>query len=141
MPSTSLPIGITIRPLLPEEYFLASGPEGVVWPESAVILGAWRDDKLVGWLGSVVIPHIEGLWVDEVERESGGQIARELHRQVERASAMLGRRIIFAFVPDDKPGMGSHLLRNGYEKLPITIWGKLLNDVEEEGEQLCLQQP
>lgn len=125
-PSSLLPL--TFRPLRPEEYFLASGPEGVIWPESAVILGAWRGEKLVGRLGVLALPHIEGLWVDEDERESGGQIARELHRQVEAASAELGRPAVFAYVPADLPGMRSHLQRVGYEKIQMELWGKSLQE-------------
>lgn len=128
---SNLPVGITIRPLRFEEFHLASGPEGVQWPEGAVILGAWRNNTLVGRIGVVLLPHIEGLWVDEAERESGGQIARALHREIEKASLELGRPHVFAYCPEDKVGMAAHLARSGYDYLPIAVYGKRL---EEEGE-------
>ena len=124
----SLPEGVTIRPLEPQEFHLASGPEGVQWPENAIILGAWRGDKLVGRCGVVLLPHIEGLHVDESERESGGVIARELHKQIEEASALLGRAAIFAYVPTTHPGMAAHLGRSGYVPLEMTVWGKNLQE-------------
>lgn len=123
-----LPSSITIRPLTTEEFHLASGPEGVEWPKSAVILGAFRDGKLVGRIGTLILPHIEGLWVDENERECGGQIARELHKQIEEASKLLGRPHIFAYVPNTHPGMAAHLSREGYSQLPLTVWGKNLEE-------------
>jgi hypothetical protein len=124
----SLPVDVTFRPLFHSEYSLASGEEGVIWPESAVLLGAWRGEKLVGRIGSVVLPHIEGIWVDENEREAGGAIARELHRQIESAARSLGRPAIFVYCPEDQPGMALHLSRAGYEKIPFTLWAKKLEE-------------
>jgi hypothetical protein len=119
--------GLHFRPLGLQEFHLASGPEGVQWPESAVILGAWRGKELVGWIALISLPHIEGIWVDPEEREAGGAIARELHRQVEAASELLGREVLFAFVPDEThSGMAAHLLRAGYTKIPMTLYGKRL---------------
>jgi len=120
--------GVQFRPLSPGEFHLASGPEGVQWPESAVILSAWRGSKLVGRIGSVVLPHIEGIWVDPEEITAGGEIARELHRQIEDAARELGRPHVFAYVPDTHPGMAAHLLRSGYECLPLTVWAKKLGE-------------
>lgn len=120
-----LPSDIQIRPLTLEEFPLASGPENVIWPSNAVILGAWRGEKLVGRIGLVVLPHIEGLWVDPAER-GVGDIARALHSEIENASRELGREFIFAFVPENLPGMAGHLSRAEYEKLPIELYGKKL---------------
>ena len=122
----NLPSDLQIRPLTTSEFHLASGEEGVQWPESAVILGAWRGEKLVGRIGSVVLPHIEGIWVDPEEREAGGTIARVLHEQIEEAARSLGRPFLFAYVPDTHPGMAAHLSRSGYERMQLTVWGKKL---------------
>lgn len=130
--SSSLPPGISLRPLTEAEFPLASGPEGVIWPSGSILLGAWRDEKLVGWLGVVSLPHIEGLNVDESERDSSGAIARALHQAVESASMELGRPAVFAYVPTDKPGMGIHLQRHGYKRIELELWGKSLQNAEEE---------
>lgn len=122
----SLPEGYTVRPLAPEEFPLASGPEGVIWPSGAVLLGCFSpENRLVGRIGVLLLPHIEGLWVDPNER-GVGDIARALHTQIEDASRELGRQFVFAYVPEDLPGMGSHLRRAGYEPLNFTVLGKKL---------------
>jgi len=126
----SLPEGITIRPLTEAEFSLASGPEGVIWPRESILLGAWRGEKLVGWLGVVVLPHIEGLNVNAEEREHFGGIARALHQAVEQASMELGRSAVFAYVPADKRGMAGYLERDGYERIEMELWGKTLGNKE-----------
>ena len=127
----SLPPGISIRPLTEAEFPLASGPEGVIWPRGSILIGAWRGEKLVGRIGVLVLPHIEGLHVDESERESFGSIARALHQAVESASMELGRPAVFAYVPADKSGMGAYLQRDGYKRIEMELWGKALGTEEE----------
>lgn len=127
----SLPLGISLRPLTEAEFPLASGPEGVIWPRGAVLVGAWRGDKLVGWIAEIVLPHIEGLNVDESEREHSGAIARALHQAIESASMELGRPAVFAYVPANKSGMGTYLQRDGYKRIEMELWGKSLGNSEE----------
>lgn len=119
-------MNVNLRELKPEEY--SRQPEPVVnWPEGSYVVGAFtEEDKLVGRIAVVELPHIEGTWVDPEYRN--GLLPAKMVRAVENGMKAIGRSHVFAFAPNDIPEIADYLQRFGYEAFPVTVWVKKLEE-------------
>lgn len=105
-------------------------PEGVQWPPDSTVLYARENGEIVGRVGIIELPHIEGTWIAESKR--GSSLAPRLIAQMEKVVARLGRSHIFAFAEDSKPEIADYMERFGYTKFPVTVWAKSLNQPTEK---------
>ncbi len=114
-----------LRLISPTEAAKGLPPDGIPWPAGSLVIGAFdTTGKLIGRIGMVELPHIEGIWVAEEHRE--GLLESSLtYALVERLldiTELISRDKVLAFVSDDKPGIGSIAERHGFRKLPLTVW-------------------
>lgn len=98
-------------------------PDGIAWPDEALVIYALEGDKIVGRQAMMVLPHLEGAWVDEARR--GGTLAARLVKKAEELLSASGRSHVFAFSYDQQP-VGDYLERFGYSRFPVTTYVKEL---------------
>lgn len=112
-----------VRELNVEEIPGALAVDGAVFPDGAIVIGAFNGDgKIVGRTALMAIAHIEGTWVAEELR--GGFVAARLVRKAEQTLAENGFTSALAFTPDENPKVGEYLNRVGYTRLPLSVWQK-----------------
>lgn len=107
----------------------AIDPEGVQWPDGAIVLYAVEDEEIVGRQAYLLFPHLEGAWVRGDKR--GTSLAFRLVREMEKTVAETGYPAVFAYALDTHPEVAGYLERMGYSKLPLTVWTKPVS-VEKE---------
>lgn len=99
------------------------------WPPISHILYAIDEDKnIVGRIGILQLPHIEGTWVREDYRK--GFVAVRMLSKIEEFIADNDRKAAFAFVKSDDIDIQNYMQRFGYVELPLKVYIKSL--VEEE---------
>lgn len=104
-------------------------PEGIQWPDGTIVLYAVEEGEIVGRQAYLLFPHLEGAWVREDKR--GTSLALRLVKEMEKTVAESGYPAVFAYVLDTQPEVAGYMERMKYEKLPLTIWVK---KVEQEKE-------
>jgi RimJ/RimL family protein N-acetyltransferase len=116
---------VQIRTLEPHEFHLLDQvPSGMLSgtdPDRCFAVGALEGDKLIGCALLVVLPHIEGIWVDPEHRN--GLTAAGLEKSLVRWShEVLGIEKIFAYAFTDQ--IAGYLERIGYKRIPVTLYEK-----------------
>lgn len=114
----------------------AIDPESVLWPPDSLVQYAKENDEIVGRIGLIELPHLEGTFVAEHKR--GSSLAFRLLKGMEDKVASLGRTHLFAFVEDSKPEQIDMLERTGYVRFPVTVLAKRLA-VKDESELVSKQ--
>jgi hypothetical protein len=99
-------------------------PEGFPWPDKSLVIFAAKQGKVVGRLGMLDLPHLEGPWVHEAER--GGTVLSRLESKAEEVLKHLGNNAAFAYQLHAQPEIGDYLRRLGFTLMPINIWTKVL---------------
>lgn len=88
-------------------------------PETSIAVVAEDGGKIVGRMLLVVMPHIEGTWIDEKYRN--GSIGYRMEREVERQSRELGVSKVMAYAPLELAG---YMERLGFRRLNIVVLEK-----------------
>lgn len=111
-----------IKVLAPNEYqILAQAPDGVIPdPDWSIAIAEIEDDKLIGRLFMMIVPHIEGPWIEPGYRK--GRMLRDMEETLIEEMTSRGLKKLFAFAPDEE--IESYLERSGYVKQPYTVWAK-----------------
>lgn len=103
------------------------------WPENSHILYAIDEDKnIVGRMGLLQLPHIEGTWIDEKSRS--GLIGARMLAKMENLLIEHNRTAAFAFVKDENAEdikIQEYMERFGYIELPIKVYIKALVNEEK----------
>ena len=100
------------------------------WPENSHILYAIDEDKnIIGRMGLLQLPHIEGTWVDEKYRS--GLIGARMLVKMENLLIEYERTAAFAFVKSDDIKVQEYMKRFGYVELPIKVYIKALINEEK----------
>lgn len=111
-----------IRRLEPNEWgVLDRFPDGFK-PDpgnSIAVVALNKDGKPVGRMTLVVMPHLEGTYIDLDER--GGFLGYRLQKAIEKEARNLGVKKYFAYC---EPEHGQYLERLGYKKLNLEVWEK-----------------
>ena len=116
-----------IRVLTGPEMREIPQPDGVKWPEDSLFVCAFRDGQMVGKVGLIALPHVEGPWVAPEMR--GTTLFARMHSRMEEEVKALGRTYLLIVLPEDDRTLESYAARLGYERVPVTTWAKRL--VEE----------
>lgn len=113
------------------EFKLLTGPElntidpdGISWPFDTFAWVALEDGKLVGRSAILNLPVIEGTMVVPEKRSS--TLARRLIEKVEQLYKSLGKTHSWAMAANAE--IGDYLERIGYEKVPVTLYSKKLEN-------------
>ena len=116
--------GVTLKVMTGPEMNQIPQPDGVQWPDDSLFVCAFEGEKLVGRMGLIAIPHIEGTWVDGEHR--GSTLAFRLLEEMEKQVAELGRSYVFAFINEKAHDLEEYMVRCGYSRLPFVVYGKEL---------------
>lgn len=110
--------------LPPELNYLVSveGDPVDCFPEEFTFLAAFDDNGLAGRMAVCTLPHIEGTWVREDLRS--GRVGVTLLKTMEAKISATGRTHVWAFIYDEQPEISSYIERQGYVKMPLTLWTK-----------------
>jgi len=112
-----------IRVLKPEDQsLLEKTPQKDFDLKANVVLGAFDEKgQLVGTMGLVIIPHVEGTWVREEAR--GGTVLHRLEKAaLEHAREEYGITRLFGFSMD--AAMAEYAARSGWTRKDWTVWEK-----------------
>ena len=98
-------------------------PDGTLFtPENSIVAVAQENEKIVGMLSIVSIPHLEGIWVDPCCR--GGRVGYMLEKTCCEKLCDLGAKGVAAFAPFALPDtIGPYLDRLGYTEF-ASVWKK-----------------
>ena len=99
-------------------------PDEVKWPEDSLFVCAFRDGQMVGRVGLIALPHIEGTWVAPEMR--GTTLAARMFRRMEQEVKTLGRTHLLILLPEDDKTLDGYVARVGYERLPVSMYAKEL---------------
>lgn len=99
-------------------------PDGIEWPDGSDVIYAIEDNKIVGRLGRIFLPCLEGGWVAENKR--GGRLALKLAANMERIIKASGKSHSFAHVYEKQPEVAELLEHLGYKEMPLKIYMKEL---------------
>lgn len=99
-------------------------PQNVQWPDGSDVLYAVEQNAIVGRIGRIYLPIIEGAWVAEEKR--GSSLAVRLMRSMEDLIKTSGTSHSFAHTYDGQPEIENLLARYGYKQMPLKIWYKEL---------------
>ena len=113
-----------IRVLTGPEMREIPQPDGVNWPEDSLFVCAFRDGQMVGRVGLIALPHIEGTWVAPEMR--GTTLAARMFRRMEQEVKGLGRTHLLILLPEDDKTLDGYVARVGYERLGVSMWAKEL---------------
>lgn len=105
-------------------------PEGIPWPPESHVLFVYEDGRLIGRSSISFMPVIEGTLIEPDKRN--GTIATRIMREVEQRYLAFGKAVAMAFIPDEKPEIGTYLERLGFEKMPLTFYKKNLIAEQEK---------
>lgn len=100
-------------------------PRGIPWPENTTAVVARDERGEVKAISTIlVLPHIEGTWVAEDSRH--GTLPARLVKRVEQLLQDQGGSSVFAFAHDSDPQIKTYLDRFGYQRLPFSVYMKVL---------------
>ncbi len=109
-------------------------PENIKWPHDSVILYALEENgenrEIVGRIGIIQLPHIEGTWIREDKRNS--RVLSRLISKVENILEEAGRTAVFSFADKRDANVINYLERLGYTQLPLKVYMKPLVDLEQK---------
>lgn len=105
-------------------------PENLPWPGDSAVLYAIENNEVVGRMGIIELPHIEGTWIREDKRNSS--IGFRLITKLENILEEENRSAIFAFAANNQPEISNYLERLGYSLMPVKIYMKPLIDTNKK---------
>jgi len=110
-----------IKFLEPNEYHKLDGIDGAGFTpdNSLVAVAVDDDDKVIGRMAIVQLPHLEGSWVAPAHR--GSTVGARLEKTCVNKLKELGAATVIGFAPDDT--LELYLKRLGYTKF-ATAWKK-----------------
>jgi hypothetical protein len=97
-------------------------PDGIEWPDTAVVIYAFEGDEVVGRIGVMDISHLEGMWLAEHKRS--GTLGVRLMSAAEDLLRSIGRTHAMAFAHNSSPEVAGYLERLGYSELPVSTFTK-----------------
>lgn len=99
------------------------------WPEDAALrsdqaicIAAIKGEKIVGRIFLTSIIHMEGIEIDEAERNS--TLMGRLVEEAEKEAKTLGISTLLAFSAN--PLMEDYIYRLGYNRMPWSVWSRSL---------------
>jgi len=105
----------------PDDYHaLTDCPGRLNLPKDALVVGIFKEGKIVGRTTLVNLLHLEGTWVSPEER--GGMIGARLVAEAEKEVKEIGCSGLMAYTADKKHG--EYMKRLGYKEVPVQVWGK-----------------
>jgi|SRR6185295_145143 len=103
----------------------------VPWPPTSHILYAINENKdIIGRMGLLQLPHIEGTWIREDYRN--GTIAVRMISKVENLLVENDRTAAFAFIQTKDEDIQNYMERLGYIELPLKVYVKALIDDKKQ---------
>lgn len=88
--------------------------------DSIVILAIDDENKILGRIVIISLPHIENLEIED--NNSNGFLMRQLLTQAEDVLRELNRTCAVSFISNNNEKALDYAQRYGYEKLPMTVW-------------------
>lgn len=102
----------------------------VPWPPISHVLYAFNENKgIIGRMGLLQLPHIEGTWIREDHRN--GLIGARMLLKMENLLIENERRAAFAFIKNENTEditIQKYIERMGYVELPLKVYIKALVD-------------
>ena len=112
-----------VRVLKPEEFGLMDQipePDRIeLNPDNMIVVGAFIDNRLIGRLVAIALPHIEGAWISSDYRS--GLVLARMDDLLVRHLKLLGAKSVAAFAVN--PKMENYCRRLGYLEF-ATAWKK-----------------
>ena len=122
---------------MPIQYELFTGlearlidPQEIPWPADSVVAYAIEDNEIIGRVGLLQFPHIEGTWIRDDKRN--GFILMRLMNKVEEVLENENRASVFSFAESNNTEVQDYLKRLGYVEMPLKIFAKKLNTNNNE---------
>lgn len=110
-----------IRVMTPQEYNgLVDKPEPLELPKDAVVVGIFKDGRLIARTAVVNMIHLEGTWIAQEERN--GMLGARLVAQAEKEARGAGATTMIAYTAEKQHG--EYMKRLGYEKADLEVWMK-----------------
>ena len=94
------------------------------WPIDAFVIYAIEDEKILGRIAIVVLPHIENLEVED--NNKNGFLMKQLLEEAENVLKNFNRTCAASFIMNDNLTAINYAKRLGYEKLPAEVYIKSL---------------
>jgi hypothetical protein len=88
--------------------------------DSIVIFAVDEENKVLGRVAILVLPHIENLEI--VDDNNNGLLMKQLLTQAEGVLKELNRTCAVSFITNNNEKAIDYAQRYGYEKLPMTVW-------------------
>lgn len=88
--------------------------------DSIVIFAINEENKILGRVAIISLPHIENLEIEE--GNNNGLLMKQLLTQAENVLKELNRTCAVSFIADENEKAIDYAERYGYSRLPMTIW-------------------
>lgn len=110
-----------VHTLEPERFdLLAQAPDGIVPdPRFITAIVAEQDGKLLGRWFLCLVPHYEGMWLDDAARNT--TVGFRIVREMEARAREMGIQRTFVFA---QPEHEDYMQRLGFERQPFSVWSK-----------------
>lgn len=97
----------------------------VQWPLDSIVAYCFDGEKIIGRMGIMSIKLIEGTWVAP---DAAPTTAFRMMKQMEAVLQHLGNTHAMALVYDEQPKVAEYLTRVGFERFPVTVFSKMLEE-------------
>lgn len=94
------------------------------WPIDSLVIFAVEDEKIIGKVAILVLPHIENLEIDK--NNKNGFLMKRLLEEAENVLRDFGRNCAASFIMNGNDDLTNYAERIGYKQLPATVWIKPL---------------